>query len=342
MGQEGKQIAKRWTLTKLLGAGSFGQIYIAKDAWSEREVAVKLEIKETKHPQLVYEAKLLKLLQGAPGVAEVYHYDEEQEHTVMVMELMGPSLEDCFNLCGRKIPLKSTLMLADQMLMRIEYFHSKHYIHRDIKPDNFLIGRGQKSNIVYIIDFGLAKKYRNPETLVHGPYRENKNLTGTARYASLNAHLGLEQSRRDDLEAIGFVLVYFLRGTLPWQGVKAPPGRDKYAAIMDMKLNMPFQELCAGIPPEFATYLEYARNLAFDQEPDYRYCRWIFQNLYRQQRFDNDGGFEWNLVKGRPKWQVNELREERRRREDAKAASSAPTSRPALGDIVLSVPSERV
>merc|ERR1712151_1277216 len=134
------------------------------------------------------------------------------------------------------------------MLRRIEFFHTRSYIHRDIKPDNFLIGRAQKSNIVYIIDFGLAKKYRNPETHVHGPYRENKNLTGTARYASLNAHLGLEQSRRDDLEAIGYVLVYFLKGGLPWQGLKAKSATKKYKLIMEKEQSITIPALCQGRP----------------------------------------------------------------------------------------------
>ncbi|CAE8589971.1 unnamed protein product [Polarella glacialis] len=343
---EGKTVGGRYLLTKLLGSGSFGQIYIAKDPrGGDGEVAVKLEIKETKHPQLVYEAKLLKLLQGAPGVAEVYYYGIEAEHTVMVMELMGPSLEDVFNLCRRRLSLKSTLMLADQMLLRIEYFHSRHYIHRDIKPDNFLIGRSQKSNIVYIIDFGLAKKFRSPSTLVHGPYRENKNLTGTARYASLNAHLGLEQSRRDDLEAIGYVLVYFLKGSLPWQGIKAEGKQDKYSAIMEKKLNTPFTELCQGMPDEFATFLSYTRNLRFDEDPDYRYMRWLFQNLFHQQRLKNDGCFDWNVVKGRPQWQVNELKAERlqaaamRNVAGSMTDYSQPSNRAAT-DVVLSIPSE--
>lgn len=349
MAQAGKVVGGRWTLTKRLGAGSFGEIYIAKDS-QDKEVAVKLEIKETKHPQLVYEAKLLKALQGAAGIAEVYHYDVEADFTIMVMELMGPSLEDVFNLCKRSLTMKSCVMLADQMLRRIEFMHIKSYIHRDIKPDNFLIGRGQKSNIVYVIDFGLAKKYRNATTLEHGPYRENKNLTGTARYASINAHLGLEQSRRDDLEAIGYVLIYFLKGVLPWQGIKTNAKQDKYAAIMEKKISTPVPELCEGLPQELCTYLEYTRNLGFDEQPDYRYLRWLFQNLFRKENLENDGCFDWTVVKGRPKWQVNELREERRRKEAAgvglstieerSARSLQPTDRANSADVLLSLQSD--
>lgn len=343
MGQEGKVIAGRWVMDKMLGSGSFGQIYKARDVSNGTECAVKVEVKPTKHPQLIYEAKLLKLLQGSPGIAEVYHYEAGTEHTVMVMELMGPSLEDVFNLCKRQLSVKSTLMLADQMLRRIEFLHSRNYIHRDIKPDNFLVGRGQKSNVVYVIDFGLAKKYRNPQTGEHTIYRENKNLTGTARYASLNAHLGLEQSRRDDLEAIGYVLIYFLKGALPWQGIKGGAKQDKYAAIMEKKLSTSIRQLTKGLPDELALYLEYTRTLAFDEDPDYNYMRWLFQNTFRREQFDNDGCFDWTTVKGRPTWQADQLKAEREQKAVAAAAegggsTGAPTSR--RDQATLSAPSE--
>ena len=134
----------------------------------------------------------------------------------MVMDLLGPSLEDLFTFCKRKFTLKTVVMLGEQMVQRLEYLHNNHFIHRDMKPDNFLVGVGKKEYMLYIIDFGLAKRYRDPKTGEHIPYRDNKSLTGTARYASVNTHLGIEQSRRDDLESICYILIYFLKGTLPW------------------------------------------------------------------------------------------------------------------------------
>lgn len=159
------------------------------------------------------------------------------------MDLMGPSLEDLFNMANRKLGLKTVLMLSTQMLTTIEYVHSRKFLHRDIKPDNFLIGTAKRQHKIFLIDFGLAKKYMQKDGS-HIPYRDGKSLTGTARYASLNTHLGIEQARRDDLESIGYVLMYFLRGSLPWQNLRAKNKKEKYEKIKLKKLETTTQTLC--------------------------------------------------------------------------------------------------
>lgn len=287
-----------YCLGRKLGSGSFGDIYFVVNTQSGEELAVKLESTSTSHPMLMYEAKLLKHLQGVPGIAGVHYCDVEGGYNVLVMDLLGPSLEDLFNICHRKFTLKTVLMVADQMLYRIEYLHSKNFIHRDIKPDNFLIGHGKKSNIVYIIDFGLAKKFQDPRSQQHIPYREDKNLTGTARYASINAHRGVEQSRRDDLEAIGYVLMYFNKGQLPWQGLQANNKEEKYHKIMESKRATPVETLCKGVPNAFAAYLNYCRALRFEDRPDYSYLRRLCKDLFMREGFVNDGIFDWSRLLG--------------------------------------------
>ena len=290
----------QYRLMRKIGSGSFGDIYLGINTTNGEEVAVKLEPVKARHPQLLYESKLYKILQGGVGIPHFRWFGTrptEKDYNVLVMDLLGPSLEDLFNFCSRKFSTKTVLMLADQMIGRIEYVHNKNFIHRDIKPDNFLMGIGRHCNKLFIIDFGLAKKYRDSRTRTHIPYREDKNLTGTARYASINAHLGIEQSRRDDMESLGYVLKYFNRGSLPWQGLKAATKKQKYERISEKKMSTPVEVLCKGSPAEFAMYLNYCRGLRFDEAPDYMYLRQLFRILFRTLNYQYDYVFDWTMLK---------------------------------------------
>ncbi|KAB2021858.1 hypothetical protein ES319_D07G169400v1 [Gossypium barbadense] len=255
------------------------------------------ESAKTKHPQLYYESKLYMLLQGGMGIPHLKWFGVETDYNVMVIDLLGPSLEDLFNYCNWKLSLKTVLMLADQMINRLEYMHSRGFLHRDIKPDNFLMGLGRKANQVYVIDYGLAKKYRDLQTHKHIPYRENKNLTGTARYASVNTHLGIEQSRRDDLESLGYVLMYFLRGSLPWQGLKAGTKKQKYDKISEKKVSTPIEVLCKSYPSEFVSYFHHCRSLRFEDKPDYSYLKRLFRDLFIREGYQFDYVFDWTVLK---------------------------------------------
>ncbi|CAI0419575.1 unnamed protein product [Linum tenue] len=291
------RVGNRFRLGRKIGSGSFGEIYLGTNVQTNEEVGIKLENVKTKHPQLLYESKLYKILQGGTGIPNVKWFGVEGEYNVLVMDLLGPSLEDLFNFCSRKLSLKTVLMLADQMINRVEFVHSKSFLHRDLKPDNFLMGLGRRANQVYIIDFGLAKKYRDTSTHQHIPYRENKNLTGTARYASMNTHLGIEQSRRDDLESLGYVLMYFLRGSLPWQGLRAGTKKQKYEKISEKKVSTSIEALCRGYPTEFASYFHYCRSLRFDDKPDYAYLKRLFRDLFIREGFQFDYVFDWTILK---------------------------------------------
>ncbi|CAO2197903.1 unnamed protein product [Urochloa humidicola] len=291
------RVGNKFRLGRKIGSGSFGEIYLGTNIQTNEEVAIKLENVKTKHPQLLYESKIYRILQGGTGIPNVRWFGVEGDYNVLVMDLLGPSLEDLFNFCSRKLSLKTVLMLADQMINRVEFVHGKSFLHRDIKPDNFLMGLGRRANQVYIIDFGLAKKYRDTSTHQHIPYRENKNLTGTARYASVNTHLGIEQSRRDDLESLGYVLMYFLRGSLPWQGLKAGTKKQKYEKISEKKVATSIEALCRGYPTEFASYFHYCRSLRFDDKPDYSYLKRLFRDLFIREGFQFDYVFDWTILK---------------------------------------------
>lgn len=291
------RVGGKYRVGRKIGSGSFGDIHHGSNVQTGEEVAIKLESTRAGFPQLIYESKLYKLIGGGGhGVPSVHWYGTEGDYNVMVIDLLGPSLEDLFEFTGYSFGLKTTLMLADQMITRIEYVHAKNFIHRDIKPENFCIGLGKVSHMVHIIDFGLAKRYRDPATQQHIPYREHMSLTGTARYSSINTHFGIEQSRRDDLEAIGYVLFYFLRGSLPWQGYKMDTREAKYKKIMDKKVSTPVEILGKGFPGVFCTYINYCRSLDFEDRPDYAYPRMLLKDLFFSENFAFDHNYDWEIV----------------------------------------------
>ncbi|OEL34981.1 Casein kinase I isoform delta-like [Dichanthelium oligosanthes] len=294
------RVANKFRLGRKLGSGSFGEIYLGTHVQTNEEVAIKLESVKTKHPQLLYESKLYRILQGGTGIPNVKWFGVEGDYNVLVMDLLGPSLEDLFSFCNRKLSLKTVLMLADQMINRVEYAHIKSFLHRDIKPDNFLMGLGKRANqaspLALRLDilFALPKKIYDIYPL---KCRENKNLTGTARYASVNTHLGIEQSRRDDLESLGYVLMYFLKGSLPWQGLKAGTKKQKYEKISERKIATSVEALCRGYPTEFVSYFHYCRSLRFEDTPDYQFLKRLFRDLFIREGFQFDYVFDWTILK---------------------------------------------
>jgi serine/threonine protein kinase len=255
--------------------------------------------------QLQHECEVLKLLSTPvrrQGFAECVWWGHEARFHCLVMDMLGRSLEDRFQGTNGKFSIQSCVLVADQVLRRIEYLHSKGIIHRDIKPENFVFGLKDKIHHLYLIDFGLSKRYWDER---HSSMRTQLSLTGTARYASINAHKGIEQSRRDDLEAIGHMLIYFMRGSLPWSGLDAKTQEEKYRKIREKKEQVPLDELCAGFPSAFKNYLQRARSLEFKERPDYNFLRKLFLDVRAEQGPAEDQGFQW--LEGRELGQLEPL-----------------------------------
>ena len=286
-----------YTVTKYINSGAFGDVFAAENTKTKDLVALKIPIQtETKDglKWLLEEAKVYNSLNHkvrgtSTGVAKmktIKHGDKK----IIVMDLLGPSLENLLKV-HKKFSLKSIILLAIQLIDIMKYIHSCGYVHRDIKPDNFVIGYDNSSKI-YCIDFGLAKKYIKKGSDEHVEFKQNYKFCGTARYASIAAHKGNEQSRKDDLEAIGYVLVYLFRGSLPWMGIKHKDKTERYRQIQQKKEEIKEEDLCDKLPREFMIYMKYVKNLDFDDKPHYRSLKNMFVKLYNSKKYTTDK-FEW-------------------------------------------------
>ena len=288
----GKILFDKYLLVKKLGEGSFGCIYSARE--NNNWYAIKFENKNKGQNLLENEAYIMSYLNG-PRIPAVKSFGYSGDHNVLIMELMGKSLEDLFeNLPNKKMSIRCVCNLGYQMIDIMEYIHNKHIIHRDIKPDNFVMGKGAKSKYLFLLDFGLSKKYRSSTTLKHYPLIKRKKLTGTARYASINALNGMTQSRRDDLEAIGYVLMYFLIGKLPWQGMVNKNKDERYLRIMEVKRDTTPEQLCKGFPSEFERYISYTRNLEYEEQPDYDLLKNLFLKVLKDEGYNLDYYYDWD------------------------------------------------
>ncbi|KAJ6251904.1 casein kinase i-like protein [Anaeramoeba flamelloides] len=292
--QESLLLNGKYQIQKKIGRGSFGKIHLCCRVSDNEIFAVKFET-ESQEGQLEYEYKLYQISKGHCGFPNVYSFGQENYRHFLIMDLLGPNLESLFKYCDRKFSLKTVLMIADQILCRLEQVHSKSFVYRDIKPENFVIGRENQKNQIFIIDFGLSKLYRDFWTHKSNRYRNKRDLVGTVRYSSINTHLGIEQSRRDDLESLGYMLIYFLRGRLPWQGMIASNNKERNEKICDKKVVTPLRVLCDGIPIEFQQYLDYCKNLSYEDQPNYGLLRYKFRKLFLSKNYLYDYEYDWKI-----------------------------------------------
>ena len=295
----GQTFFNKYLCLKKLGKGSFGSIY--KAIYNKEEYALKIEERK-KNDLLQNEAAIMNYLQSE-NIPKVKSYGFTGCYNILIMQLLGKDLESYLNQF-KKFSLKTVCILGKQMLNILESIHEKHILHRDIKPENFVMGLNHNSNKVYLIDFGLAKKYRSIKTLIQYPLTMKKKFTGTARYASINALKGYEHSRRDELESLGYIFVYFLKGKLPWQNIIAKNKEEKYKKILEKKMEISSEELCKDLPKEFEMFLEYNKNIKYEEKPDYKYLHNLIDKIMNENNIKNDCIYDWTLDEEKNKYET--------------------------------------
>ena len=304
----------KYELGRDIGSVDKGVIWQGTNKHTNEKVAIKLELRRARLPSLEKEHKIYKIINSSQqhnnknmiGIPNMLEFGTQGDYKAMIMDMLGPSLNMLFKFFNRKLSLKTVLMIGDQMIARIEYLHANNFIHRNITPNNFVFGlhknsaaanKNQVNNTLYIIDFGHSTNYRHLDTKRHIPYREGCRFIGNQCWAGINVHLGIEQSRRDDVNAAGFVLLYLVNGGLPWLKIRAKNMTTLRNRIGEAKIQYDMLDTCKNIDKAtrevFKTYLDYCFKLRFDEKPDYEYLRKLFRDFYFKNGFKDDGIFDW-------------------------------------------------
>ena len=286
-----KLIFGKYSIKYLISKGSFGEVYLGTNVLNNKDYAIKMERTSKGESLLKEEAYVLLFLKG-PGLPNVITFGISGRYHILIENLLGKSIYNIWLEKEKKFNIKDTCMFAIQALERVEYVHSKNYLHRDIKPANFLVGNPDQSQI-YLIDFGNARKYRSSRTGKHLPFSRNYKIYGTTIFLSLNVLKGIEQTRKDELESLGLVIIYLYKGYLPWSNYKFKDIFQALEKIKAIKENLSMKQLCHGLPIEMFEYMNYIKNMNFEDTPDYRYLQSLFLNILKKIGEKNDLFFSW-------------------------------------------------
>ena len=282
---------KKYKVLKKIGKGSFGLVYLCKNINNENYFAMKFEPKSQQDLILEQESYILYFLRGF-GIPDIITYGHNSKYNILVQTLLGKSINSIFLHDNNKFSMKDCCMIGIQILDRLEYIHSKFIIHRDVKPDNFLIGNPDINNI-YIIDFGLAKKFMSSRTGKHAKFCINKKWSGTSRFASANSLRGVIQSRRDDLESLCYLLLYLMKGSLPWDNVYGKNENEEILLIYKIKKFMKPELLFMNLPKQTIEFFKYCKKLEYEQKPDYSYLKNLLIDILKYSNEKNDLNFSW-------------------------------------------------